>query len=129
VTSRQVKPRHEYDTQDWSSQQPNKKPRAASGRGSVFLVNAQSSNDERLAKQKELDDRCYAVRQILIEPLRQEQVANCVVTEKSRSDAQQYCQQSLANFGERMGRQQALFTDIQECDEAFKFQQSTRSGS
>jgi|GEM_PF-1744064 len=93
-----------------------------------FTLNAQSSNSERLAKQKELDDRCYAARQVLIEPLRQEKVASCVVEETSRSDAQQHCEQSLANFGERMGRQQALFIDIPKCQAAFAFQQSTRSG-
>lgn len=85
---------------------------------------AYETEEERKAKQAELDAICEEARQKKIVPLREEMIEECVDKEQ-RSDRAS-CERFYANYGERTGAQNPLFYDLPECLKAHEYRTSYR---
>lgn len=82
-----------------------------------------AAEDERVARQRQLDQACEAARQKALVPVRREMVEECVAKEeRDRED----CETAYSNYGERVGTRPPLFYDLPECVAASDFQKSTR---
>ncbi len=83
------------------------------------------TEEERKAKQAELDAVCEVARQKKLVPLRAQYVEECV-EEKQRPDRES-CERVYADYdGHRAGNQQPLFYDLPECVKAFEYRRSYR---
>jgi len=82
-----------------------------------------AADDERVARQRQLDQACEAARAKVLVPLRRDMVAECVAKEqRDQTD----CEAEFSNYGERAGTRPPLFYDLPECVAAADFQKSTR---
>lgn len=81
------------------------------------------ADDERVAKQRQLDHACEAARQKTLAPVRRDMVEECVAKEKRE---QEDCETAYSHYGERTGARPPLFYDLPECVAAADFQKSTR---
>ena len=84
-------------------------------------------DQERLARQAELDAACEAARQRAITLAKAEYVDECV--EKGMRPDREACERFYANYGERAGNRPPLFYDLDECVAATEFRNSYRSGN
>lgn len=71
-------------------------------------------SDEEI--QKDLDEKCEAARQVIIQPLKEEDIRKCI--EDRRRDPG-YCERYYRNYGDASANRPALFYGIPECVEAF----------
>lgn len=91
-----------------------------------IAFSAQANDEERAAKQSELDQACEAARNERLVPLRQKMIDTCV--QKEEFDSPGECEAYYADYGERAGGRQAMFYDLPACVEAFNYEQSERAG-
>jgi len=84
-------------------------------------------DEDRAARQAELDSACASAREEQLAPMRQQLVDECVANDElgSREDCETY----YADYGERAGDRAPLFYDLPPCQEAFDYAQSERSGA
>jgi len=82
------------------------------------------SEEERNAKQTELDAICEQARQHKLAPLREKFVEECVEKEQRADRAS--CERFYAHYGERTGAQPPLFYDLPECVKAHEYRTSYR---
>jgi hypothetical protein len=94
--------------------------------GSTF-VHAGQSEQERKAKQAELDAICEAARQKMIVLERAKHIEECVQSKQQADRAA--CERYYANYGQRAGGQAPLFYDLPQCEEAHAYRTSYRSSN
>ncbi len=82
------------------------------------------TEEERKAKQAELDAICEEARQKKIIPLRAQFVEECV--EKEQRPDRASCERFYADYGERAGKRVPLFYDLPECVRAHEYRSSYR---
>lgn len=100
----------------------------------LFLITAlmcitfaiQANDEEREAKQAELDAACESARSDKLVPLRRQMADLCIQKEEFESPAE--CEAYYADYGERAGSRPAMFYDLPACVKAFEFAQSERAG-
>ena len=85
---------------------------------------AVETEEDRKAKQAQLDAICEQARQRKIAPLRSKMVKECVENEQRPDRAS--CERFYANYGERTGAQEPLFYDLPECVKAPDYRTSYR---
>lgn len=85
---------------------------------------AVANDEDREARQAELDAACEAARDERLIPMREKAVSDCV--EKEEFDSLEKCEKYYADFGERAGGRQAMFYNLPACVEAFEYAQSER---
>ena len=90
----------------------------------VFPIAGMGSDDERQAKQEQLDAQCEAARERKLAPERAQYIEECV-EKKQRSD-RAACERFYSDYGARSGNRAPLYYDLPECVEAFDFQKSYR---
>jgi len=83
------------------------------------------ADEERLARQAELDAACEGARQRAIAAAKVKYVAECV--EKGMRPDRAACERFYADYGERAGNRPPLFYDLDECVAAAEFRNSARS--
>lgn len=84
---------------------------------------AAADQQDRLARQNELDAACEAARAEKLTILRQQLVAECMQNDdRSEED----CTAEYSHYGERAGNRAPLYYDLPACEAALEFQQSTR---
>jgi len=86
--------------------------------------NAVETEEDRRAKQAELDAICEQARQRNIAPLREKMIRECV--EKEQRPDRASCERFYADYGERTGSQDPLFYDLPECVKAHDYRRSYR---
>ena len=91
---------------------------------SSAIGNAIETEEERRAKQAELDAICEQARQRNIAPLRERMISECV--EKEQRPDRASCERFYADYGERTGSQDPLFYDLPECVKAHEYRRSYR---
>lgn len=74
---------------------------------------ASDPEDERRAKQAQLDAICAEAREKKIKPLRDELIEKCVEKEKHPDRAK--CERYYKNFGEQSATRGPMFYDLPEC--------------
>ena len=82
------------------------------------------TEEDRKAKQAELDAICEQARQRKIAPLREKMIKECV--EKEQRPDRASCERFYADYGERTGAQEPLFYDLPECAKAHEYRTSYR---
>ncbi len=82
------------------------------------------TEEDRKAKQAELDAICEEARQKKLMPLRAQYVEECV--EKEQLPDRASCERFYADYGERSGNRAPLFYDLPECVRAHEFRTSYR---
>jgi hypothetical protein len=83
------------------------------------------TEEDRKAKQTELDAVCEVARQKKLVPLRAQYVEECV--EKKQRPDRESCERVYADYdGHRGGNQPPLFYDLPECVKAFEYRRSYR---
>ena len=85
------------------------------------------TEEERQAKQAELDAICEAARQVKIIAVRAQLVEECV--EKKQRPDRKSCERFYADYGESSANQAPLFYDLPECVTAHEYRRSYRSSS
>ena len=88
-------------------------------------VSVAQTDDDRRAKQAELDAACEAARQQAIAAAKAEYIEECV--EKEMRPDRAACERFYANYGERAGNRPPLFYDLDACVVAQEFRTSYRS--
>ena len=92
----------------------------------LFLTNplsASDTSDERLEKRKEMDAKCEAAREVLLEPMREELFVECI----ENGGDEEYCERTSSTYNGRIGNNTLMFYDIPECVAAFEYRRSYRS--
>jgi hypothetical protein len=84
------------------------------------------AEEDRAARQAELDRACEAEREKKLAPLRRQFVAECV--QDQQFDTREECETFYADYGSATGGRAALFYDLPPCVKAFEYQKSERSG-
>ena len=79
-----------------------------------------SSDDEKEAIQKQLDDACQAAREARLIPLREQYARECV--EKGREPG--YCKRFYSTYGDATPTMPPMFLDLPECVRAFEYQKN-----
>jgi hypothetical protein len=74
---------------------------------------AGAGDDDRAARQAELDAACEAAREARLAPLRAQYIEECVAKEQREDRAA--CERYYADYGSRSGDRAALFYDLPEC--------------
>jgi hypothetical protein len=74
---------------------------------------ASETDEQRKARQAELNAACEAAREAKLAPLRKQYVETCV--EKKERPDRQSCERFYADFGNRTGNRAPLFYDLPEC--------------
>ena len=74
---------------------------------------ARAGDDDRAARQAELDAACEAAREAKLAPLRAQYIEECVAKEQRPDRAA--CERYYADFGNRSGDRAPLFYDLPEC--------------
>jgi hypothetical protein len=74
---------------------------------------ASAGDDDRAARQAELDAACEAAREAKLAPLRAQYIEECVAKEQRQDRAA--CERFYADYGSRTGNQGPLFYDLPEC--------------
>ncbi len=82
------------------------------------------TEEDRKAKQAELDAICEQARQRKIAPLRETMIKECV--EKEQRPDRASCERFYADYGERTGAREPLFYDLPECVKAHDYRTSYR---
>lgn len=72
-----------------------------------------AGEDDRAARQAELDAACEAAREAKLAPLRAQHIEECVAKEQRQDRAA--CERFYADYGNRSGNQAPLFYDLPEC--------------
>ena len=85
---------------------------------------AVETEEERQAKQAELDAACEAARQEKIIVARAKHVEECV--DKKQLPDRATCERFYADYGARAGSQPPLFYDLPECVKAHEYRTSYR---
>ena len=80
---------------------------------------ARAGDDDRVARQAELDAACEAAREAKLAPLRAQFVEECVAKEQRPDRAA--CERYYADYGSRSGDRAPLFYDLPECVAAHNF--------
>lgn len=83
---------------------------------------ASETDDQRKARQAELNAACEAAREAKLAPLRKQYVETCV-QKKERPDRES-CVRFYADYGSRTGNRGPLFYDLPECVAADKYRHS-----
>lgn len=92
----------------------------------LFLASASlASDDERAARQAELDRACEGARELKLRPIRQQFIEECV--REGQFETREECERFYADYGGRTGSRAPLFYDLPECVKAFEYAQSERS--
>ncbi len=86
---------------------------------------ADKSEDERQAKQAELDAACEAAREVKLAQERARHIEECVETELLED--RETCERFYADYGESAARRAPLFYDLPECEKAHEFRNSYRN--
>ncbi len=84
------------------------------------------SDQERTARQADLDRACESARTEQLKPLREKLVEKCVADQQF--DTREKCDSFYADYGERSGHRAAMFYDLPPCVEAFEYARSQRAG-
>ena len=74
---------------------------------------AWAGDDDRAARQAELDAACEAAREAKLAPLRAQYIEECVAKEQRQDRAA--CERFYADYGSRSGDRAPLFSDLPEC--------------
>jgi len=82
------------------------------------------TEEERKAKQAELDTVCEAARQVKIIATRAQLVEECV--EKKQRPDRESCEHFYADYGQRSPNHPALFFDLPACVAAHDYSRSYR---
>jgi hypothetical protein len=82
------------------------------------------TEEDRRAKQAQLDAICEQARQRKIAPLRDKMIKECVDKEQRPDRAS--CERFYESYGERTGAQDPLFYDLPECVKAYDYMRSYR---
>ena len=85
---------------------------------------ANGAEEERVAKQAELDAACEVARQEKLAPLRARYIEECVA-KKERPDRES-CERFYADYGNRTGNRPALFYDLPACVAAHEYRMRQR---
>lgn len=85
---------------------------------------AAETEEERKAKQAELDAACEAARQKKLVEARAEYVEECV--RKAQRPTREACERFYADYGEGSANQAPLFYDLPECVAAHEYRRSYR---
>lgn len=85
-----------------------------------------ASDEERAARQAELDRACEAARELRLRPIRQQFIQECV--DEGQFETREECERYYADYGARSGTRAPLFYDLPECVKAFEYAQSERAG-
>lgn len=85
-----------------------------------------ASDEERAAKQAELDAACEAAREKKLAPLRQQLIDECV--KRKEFETREQCEAYYADWNGQRGTRAPLFYDLPPCVKAFEYAQSERSG-
>lgn len=85
---------------------------------------ASETEEERKARQAELDAACEAARQKKLVEVRAEYVEECVLKEQ-RPD-REACERFYADYGESSANRAPLFYDLPECVAAHEYRTSYR---
>lgn len=85
-----------------------------------------TSDEERAAKQAELDRACEAAREKRLGPLRRQFVEECVA--EKQFDTREECESYYADYGAATGSRAPLFYDLPPCVKAFEYAKSERAG-
>jgi hypothetical protein len=93
----------------------------------LMLASPLFAKQTREQKQVELDSACEVARQKKLMPIREGFVEECVAN-KEKPD-REHCERFYADYGNKMGGRAALFLDLPECEAAFEFNRSDRSGN
>lgn len=86
---------------------------------------AAAADDEREARQAELDRACESAREQKLRPLRQQLIEQCVANREFETRLE--CEQYFADYGAQSGNRAPLYYDLPPCVEAFEYAQSERS--
>ena len=78
-----------------------------------------AGDDERAARQAELDAACEAAREAKLALLRAQYIEECVAKEQRQDRAA--CERFYADYGSRSGDRAPLFYDLPECVTAHNF--------
>ncbi len=82
------------------------------------------TEEDRRARQAELDAICEEARQRELAPLRETLVEECV--EKEQRPDRASCERFYADYGERTGSREPLFYGLPECVSAHDYRTSYR---
>ena len=88
---------------------------------------ADKSEEERKAKQAELDAACEVARQEKLVLVRAQYVEECI--EKKQRPDRESCERFYADYGESSANQVPLFYDLPKCVTAHEYRTSYRSSS
>jgi hypothetical protein len=88
------------------------------------VAHAAGSEEDRKARQAELDAACEAAREAKLERERVRLVEECVENEQ-RSDRAS-CERFYADYGARTNHRGPLFYDLPECEKAHEYRTSYR---
>jgi hypothetical protein len=85
---------------------------------------AGATEEDRGARQAELDAACEVAREAALAPLRAQYVEECVAKEQ-RPDRES-CERFYADYGNRSGNRAPLFYDLPECIAAHDYRTKNR---
>lgn len=85
---------------------------------------ASATDQDRKARQAELDAACEAARQAKLAPLRARYVEECVA--KQQRPDRDSCQRFYADFGNRSGDRAPLFYDLPACVAAHEYRKQDK---
>jgi hypothetical protein len=86
---------------------------------------AYESEEDRQAKQAELDAACEAAREVKLSAVREKLTAECAEKKWPRQDLAS-CERYYADYGITMPNQVGLFYDLPECVKAHDYRSSYR---
>jgi hypothetical protein len=89
----------------------------------LILSGVAAGGEDRVTKQRALDEACELARENKLTPLRQQYIEECVeIKNKERA----YCERFYSDYGAKSGQRAPLFYDLPECVEAFEYRRSYR---
>ena len=79
-------------------------------------------NNDRAARQAELDQACEQAREEKLAPERQKYIEECV--EKKQLPDRESCERFYADHGNKTGNRAPLYYDLPQCVEAYEYRNS-----
>lgn len=83
-----------------------------------------AAESDRDAMQKRLDAECEAARERRLAPERAKYIDECL-RENPRTSREE-CERFYSDHGAQAGKRAPLYTDLPECERAFKFRETYR---
>ena len=85
---------------------------------------AEAKEENREARQLELDQACEQAREEKLRPERQKFIEECV--EKKQLPDRESCERFYADHGNKTGNRAALYYDLPQCVEAHEYRNQAR---